>query len=140
MKKLFVALFSVLMLFLTSAVMACENCDCGCKDGQKCTCKKECLKDCDCGCHKGEKCTCDNCKCICHKKFHLFKKCKCASKCTCGCHKGEKCNIKDCACGCHEGKECVCEKCNCSDDCKCKSKKSLKNIFRRNKIKCNCEK
>ena len=120
MKKFLVLAFGLLMMFLTSSVFACENCDCGCQNGEKCNCKKECVKDCDCDCHKSEKCNKADCDCGCHKK--------------CKCHK--KCN-KDCNCGCQNG-----EKCTCKDDCKCgckKSKKSIKNIFKRNKIKCNCE-
>ena len=100
MKKILLVSLGLLMMFLTSSVMACENCDCGCENGEKCNCKKEVVKDCDCDCHKGEKCTKADCNCVCHKK------------------------------------------CNCKNDCKCKGKKhrrSIKNLFKRNQIKCNCE-
>jgi len=110
MKKLFVLIFTFVMLILTGSVLACENCDCGCQNGEKCTCKKECVKDCDCNCHKGEKCSKEDCKCKCHKD------------CSC-----ENCDKENCNCG----KDCKCKKskkrfknffkrnkikCNCEND------------------------
>lgn len=84
-------LFGALML-TTGSVFACDkDCDCGCQQGEKCTCKKECAKgcdkDCDCDCHKGEKCNCkEDCKC------REEGKCECDKDCDC--NKSAKKSIK----------------------------------------------
>lgn len=66
---------------------------------------------------------CENCDCGCEKG-----KCKCQKECPkdcdCGCHNGEKCTKENCKCSCHKGD---------------KAKKRMFKIFKRNKIKCNCE-
>ena len=66
MKKIMTTvLLSCALIFATNMVMACENCDCGCKKGEKCNCKKYC--NCNCGCQKS-------------KFLKLFKKKKCNCK------------------------------------------------------------
>lgn len=126
MKKLLSAAFIIGALFLTNAVFACEKCKCENNDCA-CACHKVCDKDCDCGCHNGEKCACKDCKCACHKQ--------CDKDCACACHK--VCD-KDCDCGCQNGEKCVCEKCDCKD-CACKKQSKFKKLFKKSKIKCNCE-
>lgn len=75
--------------------------------------KKKCNCDpsCDCGCQDGEECTCHEHQCKCGKEHHE-KNCGCldGKECTCGddCDCGE-----DCDCGCHD------EHCDCGDDCDC---------------------
>ena len=83
-------------------------------------------QNCDCDCANNEKCNCKkeclkDCDCKCHKGEECLN-----SDCKCACHK--KCKCKDCKCGCQEGEKCTCKK----------HKKSFK-LFKRNKIKCNCE-
>jgi len=59
-----------------------DNCECGCKEGKKCTCGDDCKCDdnCDCGCKDG-KCNCGD-------------DCKCGPDCKCGCQEGRKCTCK----------------------------------------------
>ena len=42
-----------------------KDCDCGCRNGQDCTCDKNsrcnCSQDCKCGCQNGQDCTCGDC-------------------------------------------------------------------------------
>ena len=99
MKKFLLVVCGLLMMFLASSVLACENCDCGCQKGEKCNCKKECIKecpkDCDCGCHKGEKCTCENIghRSIRNWKYALYWNEKCIDNDGCNHHFDEK-NVK----------------------------------------------
>lgn len=57
-----------------------EDCKCGCKEGEPCTCNHENGEcDCgeDCGCQKGEPCDCgEDCKCHEHD-------CECGQNCDC---------------------------------------------------------
>ena len=94
----------------------CENdCKCGCKSGDTCTCECECdcddcecENDCKCGCKSGDTCTCE-CECDC-------------DDCKCDC---DDCECDDCDC------ECECGDCDCGNECKCKSDCNCAN-------ECNC--
>ena len=46
-----------------------DECDCGCQDGEECTCGDDCHcgESCDCGCQDGKECTCGD-DCHCHSK------------------------------------------------------------------------
>ena len=55
---------------MENAAKCDEECTCGCKDGEPCTCEKS---ECECGCQDGEPCTCEK------------------SECECGCQDGEPC-------------------------------------------------
>ncbi len=85
-----------------------KNKNCGCKDGEPCTCGDDCHceDNCDCGCEEGKACTCGD-DCHCHDHKH--------EGCDCGCEH-EHCDCED-DCGCHDHEHCDCgcedEHCNC---------------------------
>lgn len=66
------------------------NCECGCQNGEECTCNHE---HCNCGCHEHE-----HCDCGCHEHEH-----------NCGCLDGKECTCGDhCNCESHEHEHCDC--------------------------------
>ncbi len=102
----------------------CENdCKCGCKSGDTCTCECKCDSECKCGCQSGEPCSCEcdcgnECKCV--SDCNCANDCDCNSECDCDDCDCNDCKFEnDCKCSCKSGDTCTCEcKCDC-DDCKC---------------------
>ena len=106
----------------------CDDCECDCDDC-------ECENDCKCGCKSGDTCTCE-CECDCDD-------CECENDCKCGCKSGDtctcecECDCDDCKCDCDDCEcddcdcECECGDCDCGNECKCKSDCNCAN-------ECNC--
>ena len=103
---------------LEKACNCSDECDCGCNEGNPCTCESNCTcEDCNCteenncGCMDDDCCGCDGCDC--EVDCHCGGICDCEDECTC-----------DNQCDC--GGECECTDCHCEDDKKHKKDKKDK--------------
>ena len=114
----------------------CDDCECDCDDC-------ECENDCKCGCKSGDTCTCE-CECDCDD-------CECENDCKCGCKSGDtctcecECDCDDCKCDCDDCEcddcdcECECGDCDCGNECKCESDCNCANDCDCNSDnECNC--